>query len=197
MLLAVGISIILYPQIENRTFNKEQQEILAAFEQLGSMDDFDQSSQQDRVMEIVESGRDTDVSNELLDGMRGILKIDKIDMEMAIFDGATVEALNKGAGMIEPNKQFGVNNVGLAGHRAITHGKQFNRLEELLPGDEMSVVTKDGTFEYVITDTFVVHQSEVSVLNDKMNPLLTLVTCTPIGSRNPPNRLIVQGELKE
>lgn len=39
--------------------------------------------------------------------------------------------------MIEPEKEFGINNVGLAGHRAITHGKQFNRLDELAPNDEI------------------------------------------------------------
>lgn len=193
LLLVVGLGILLYPQVEKKAYHKEQQDILAAFERLGTIEDSEQpvvGLTSDEVKETADSGR-----TELLDGMKGLLKIDKIDLEIAIFDSSSIEALTKGVGMIEPEKQFGVNNIGLAGHRSVTHGKQFNRLEELQIGDTATVMTTDGTFKYVITDSFVVHQSEVSVLDDQEDPLLTLVTCTPLGSRNPPHRLIVQGEL--
>lgn len=93
-------------------------------------------------------------------------------------------------------KKFSVNNVGIAGHRSLAHGKHFNRLGELAVNDEIEIMTKDGTLEFVVADTFIVDQKEVDVLNDKDEPLITLVTCTPIGKKNPTDRLIVQGKLK-
>ncbi|MDW0108706.1 class D sortase [Sporosarcina aquimarina] len=194
LLLMVGIGILFLPFMEKRAYEKSQDEILKAFEKLGS---FDASAQTLELPSSEEHKNGDDSSVELLDGVRGLLQIDKIDLEMAIFDGVSANALQKGIGMIEPNKQFDANNIGLAGHRAVAHGKQFNRLDELKLGDEMSVVTQEGTFHYVITDSYVVHQSEVSVLDEGDNPRLTLVTCTPVGSLHPPNRLIVQGELKD
>jgi len=130
-----------------------------------------------------------------LEGARGIININKIDLEMVIFDGARPETLSKGIGMIEPKKKIGVNNIGLAGHRAVAKGKQFNRMNELRINDEIQVTTKEGTYEFVIVDSFIVHQSDVSVLDEQEGPLLTLVTCTPLGAVNPPNRLIVQAAL--
>lgn len=194
VLLIAGIGILFYPQLEKKAYNKEQQDILEAFERLGAIEESEQSIGDD-----VGSVQDAKTANtdqaELLEGVKGLLQIDKIDLEIPIFDNSSVDALTKGVGMIEPEKQFEMNNIGIAGHRSVTHGKQFNRLREVQPGDTAVVVTNDGTYEYVITDSFVVHQSEVSVLDDQEDPLLTLVTCTPLGSRNPPYRLIVQGQL--
>lgn len=135
--------------------------------------------------------------NVLLNGAKGILKIPKIDMDMVIFNGASQTELDKGAGMIEPQKEFMRHNIGLAGHRSVAKGRLFNRVGELREGDEIFVDTLQKTLRYKVTDIFVVHESEVSVLDNQDTPLLTLVTCTPLGKRNPPNRLIVQAELQK
>jgi sortase A len=185
--ILIGVAIILYPLYENMQYDREQQQLLDSFAQLGNTEQLEQAS-----MEAEQTNED---KSDLLKGARGLISIDKIDLDMLIFDGTSTEALSKGIGMIEPQKEFGVNNIGLAGHRAITKGKQFNRLDELNVNDEIQVTTSNGTLEFAVVDTFVVHQSEVSVLNDQDEPLLTLVTCTPIGSRNPPHRLIVQAAL--
>lgn len=185
--ILIGVAIFLYPLYENMQYDREQQQLLDSFAQLGNTEQLEQAS-----MEAEQTNED---KSDLLKGARGLISIDKIDLDMLIFDGTSTEALSKGIGMIEPQKEFGVNNIGLAGHRAITKGKQFNRLDELNVNDEIQVTTSIGTLEFAVVDTFVVHQSEVSVLNDQDEPLLTLVTCTPIGSRNPPHRLIVQAAL--
>ncbi len=192
--ILIGIAIFLYPLYENMQYDREQQQLLDSFAQLGNTEQLEQASMQIE-QTVAESERTNEDKSDLLKGTRGLLSIDKIDLDMLIFDGTSTEALSKGIGMIEPQKEFGVNNIGLAGHRAVTRGKQFNRLDELDVNDEIQVTTSNGTLEYVVVDTFVVHQSEVSVLNDQDEPLLTLVTCTPIGSRNPPHRLIVQAAL--
>ena len=190
--IMIGILLLSYPQIEKRASDAKQQQLIEAFEQLGT------------ISEQVEAIPTTDVAPippapeqlALLDGARGIIRIPKIDLQMMIFEGSGEAALGKGVGMIEKEKQFGKSNVGLAGHRAIAYGKQFNRLDELAPSDEIEIKTKTDTYEFVVVETFVVNRTEVEVLSDSKEPLLTLVTCTPIGSKDPVDRLIVQAKLK-
>ena len=189
--LLLGFYLLVYPQIEKKLFDTEQQQIIEAFENLG-----DASSYEETAWSIeVQASTDADELG-LLDGARGIIRIPKIDLEMMIFDGATPSSLTKGIGMIEPDKQFGIHNIGLAGHRSITHGKQFNRLDELALHDIVEIQTESRNYEFEIVRTFVVDQTEIKVLKDGQEPLLTLVTCTPLGKKNPTDRLIVQAKLK-
>lgn len=194
LFILIGITIIGYPQLEKWQFDREQRQLLDSFAQLGKTEQLEHASMQ--VENIVETLEQTDEDHaDSLKGARGLLSIEKIDLDMLIFDGASPKSLSKGIGMIEPQKEIGLNNIGLAGHRAVARGKQFNRLDELSVNDEIQVTTQNGRFDFIIVDTFVVHQSEVSVLDDQAEPMLTLVTCTPLGSRNSPNRLIVQAAL--
>lgn len=190
--ILAGLLLLMYPQLEKKAADHKQEQLIEAFEQLSDVGrKIDEAEpphaepanvQQDAV--------------ELLDGARGVIRIPKIDLNMMIFEGSDESALRKGVGMIEPEKEMGKNNVGLAGHRAVTYGKQFNRLNELAPNDEIEIETKTGRYVFVVTKAFVVDRTKVEVLADQKEPLLTLVTCTPIGKKNPTDRLIVQARLK-
>lgn len=194
VLLAAGILTLCFPMLQKNLYDREQQELIAAFEQLGKMDDLLLTDDQLIATASTEPVKDQQSS---LQGARGLMKIEKIKMEMLIFEGVSESELLRGAGMIEPQKKFDMNNIGIAGHRAVAEGKLFNRLGDLAVGDDIQVETKEQTLHYRVISTFVVHESEVSVLDDKEEPLLTLVTCTPLGKRNPPDRLIVQAELQK
>lgn len=185
-LLAGGL-LLLFPQYEKRAYHEEQEELITAFEQLGEWEtaaladgDLEQNEQTEYVV-----AKDA----------RGMLSIPAIDLEMLFFDGVSVDALNKGAGIIEPEKKMGVHNVSIAGHRGATFGKQFNRLNELKVQDELHVKMDQEDYTFIVDKVFVVDQKQVDVLSDKESPYLTLVTCTPIGEENPTDRLIVQGKL--
>ena len=193
-LVIAGVLVVCYPLLKNIAYDKQQQELLEAFDQLGSMEDADFTGEQESVP-LAEAP--VNKKNPSLQGSRGIVSIDKIDLKMLMFDGVTENELGKGAGIMEPQKDFTKHNVGLAGHRAVADGKQFNRLGELEAGDDIQVNTQNEILHYRITDTFVVHKTDVSVLEDQDTPQLTLVTCTPLGSWHPPDRLIVQAELQE
>jgi sortase A len=85
-------------------------------------------------------------------------------------------------------------NTGLAAHRDTF----FRRLGDIRAGDEVRVVTPDGTFRYEVADTQVVQPSDVWVLDPTEHPVLTLVTCYPfrfVGSA--PQRFIVRANLAE
>lgn len=184
--------MLFYPQIEKNVADAKQEKLIQAFEQLNDTSDYVEPVQiNDGQIEKTEN------QQELLDGARGVIKIPEIDLEMMIFEGSNQASLRKGVGMIEPEKDFSINNIGLAGHRGVAYGKQFNRLNELEPNDEIEIKTKTGVYEFVIVETFIVDQTEVEVLNDKKEPLITLVTCTPIGKADTRDRLIVQAKLKQ
>jgi len=205
LVLLAGIALVFYPQIEKMFYDHEQQALIDSFEQLGDTEllqhlstDAEGVIQTDDVLNVEKSiaSDDGKKDKQMLEGAQAILRIDSIDLEMIVFNGATANNLSKGAGIVEPKKKFGVNNVGLAGHRALVKGKQFNRLDELEPNDIIEVTTQDGVLKYEVTRNFVVPKTQVSVLNDTGTPLITLITCTPVGKSNPPDRLIVQAQLK-
>jgi sortase A len=49
-------------------------------------------------------------------------------------------------------------NAAIAGHRT-TYGQPFNRLDELVPGDEITIVTLHGTFKYAVTEQLIVSRA--------------------------------------
>ena len=183
-LILIGLIIVAYPQIEKGRTETRQQELIKVFEEIGAM-------------EADAAPIATESIEEQLDNVRGVIKIQKIDLEMPVLNSASQASLQNGAGIIEPEKEFGINNVGVAGHRGATYGKQFNRLNELTQNDVIEVKTKTMTYEFVVMNSFVVDQTEVDVLDDQDEAILTLVTCTPIGAKYPTDRLIVQAKLKD
>ncbi|RNB87587.1 class D sortase [Brevibacillus nitrificans] len=188
--ILIGLLLLFSPQLEKKASDQKQEQLIEAFEVLSDVSQ--------KIDDSTEQNEQVIVQNEtlkLLDGARGVIRIPKIDLSMMIFEGSGEASLRKGVGMIEPEKEFGKNNVGIAGHRATTYGKQFNRLNELVSNDTIEIQTKDGSYEYVIVNTFIVDRTKVEVLADHKEPLLTLVTCTPIGKKNPTDRLIVQAKL--
>jgi sortase A len=183
--IILGVGFLFYPWVQKEMFDAKQKKLIEAFELLGK---YDNSS------ELSNSLTKNEINS--LDGAIGTIKIPKINLKMLIFKGSHADSLNKGVGMIEPNKKLGVQNIGLAGHRSSVYGKRFNRLNELAPNDEIEIRTKSTIYTFAVDRTFIVPRTEVGVLSDKKVPYVTLVTCTPIGKRNPPDRLIVQAKLK-
>ncbi|WP_048601379.1 class D sortase [Rubeoparvulum massiliense] len=204
--ILIGLVFILYPQIEKVALDAEQKALIEAFEGLGTINDAMESTlpqlpQLNDQQQLNYPPQQQEFSHAdelaLLDGVKGVIRIPKIDAALPIFDGAGEASLRKGVGIIESEKEFGVHNVGLAGHRAIAYGKQFNRLDELMPDDEIEVQTRTHIYQFTVVQSFVVDRTEVGVLADQEEPLITLVTCTPIGVENPTDRLIIQARLSQ
>jgi sortase A len=180
--LAAGIYFVIQPQVEKKALEKEQKELIKAFEEIAYANPEPNEAEVNR--------------KSPLSGARGILSIPKIDLEMLVFEGTGAGSLKKGAGLIQPEKKVGIQNIGIAGHRGAQYGKQFNRLDELVINDEISFVQNAHRYTFIVTDKFVVDRTQVDVLSEKGEPYLTLVTCTPVGVKNPRERLIVQAVLQ-
>ena len=136
----------------------------------------------------------TTVRAALVEGQpAAVITIPKIGLDEVVVEGVGVEDLKKGVGHYPDTKMPGEKgNAAIAGHRT-TYGAPFNRLDELISGDEMSVTTGAGTFRYQVMEKKYVTPEEVSVLDDTPDNRLTLTTCHPKYSAE--QRLIVISRL--
>src|SRR5262245_48418036 len=124
------------------------------------------------------------------DSASGMLRIDSLHFEAPIFEGTDDSTLNRGVGRIEGTAALGgVGNVGLAAHR----DGFFRVLKDIAVGDRLELVTLDATYVYTVDRISLVNPDQVSVLEDRGVPSMTLVTCYPfyfVGDA--PQRFIVQ-----
>jgi sortase A len=108
-----------------------------------------------------------------------VIRIPKIGVDQAVLPDVGVADLRKGPGHYPQTPLPGEpGNAAIAGHRT-TYGAPFNRLDELVAGDDIEVTTLAGSFLYRVTEMKVVSPKQVSVLDPTPEPNLTLTTCNP------------------
>ena len=129
-----------------------------------------------------------------------VLRIPKLDVKVLVVEGTTPSALRAGAGHYVGTPLPGeAGNVAIAGHRT-TFGRPLNRMDELKPGDEVSLETPFAIYTYKAVPAFgghanpwVVKPSDFSVVSQGSGHLLTLTTCHPKGSAK--QRLVMRFSL--
>jgi len=110
-----------------------------------------------------------------------ILRIPCIESESPVREGVSQGVLADSLGHEPGTAAVGeIGNCVIAGHRNYSFGKYFNRLDEVNIGDSIYIDTLDGTLSYEVTDIKVVEPSDISVLDQTDEEVLTLYTCTPI-----------------
>lgn len=122
-----------------------------------------------------------------------LLKIPKIDMDLVVIEGTDIRDLKKGPGHYKdtayPWQDEG--KVAIAGHRT-TYGAPFWSLDKLRRGDQITLATEFGEFDYQVTRTREVVPTQTDILEQTKTPTLVLTTCTPRFSAA--RRLIVFAE---
>jgi sortase A len=130
--------------------------------------------------------------------VEGVLKIEAIELDMLVIDGASLTHLDFSISSLGYGKPWSEGNYSIAGHRSLNYGKHFNRLNELVVGHMISFVDLNGnSYNYEIYETKIVHESDYKVLDDNGFKEITLITCDPIGEKNPEYRLIVKGRITD
>ena len=126
--------------------------------------------------------------------MTGVLTIQKIGVRIVVMDGVDAETLRVAAGrMPNTGKLDEIGNCVLAGHRSYTFGKYFNRLDELGPGDKITIQTSDKTLNYEVYKTYIVEPTDFSITDGNgTDKILTLFTCHPVAIAT--HRLVVQAK---
>lgn len=123
------------------------------------------------------------------------LLIPKIGQKYSIYWGTDTSTLTQGVGMFVSDLTTvpgGYGHTVLSGHRDTV----FTRLDELEKGDLLHVQYDGKLFSYEVTDTWITHEDDRTVIVEKEESMLTLTTCYPfdfIGFA--PDRYIVQAKL--
>jgi sortase A len=123
--------------------------------------------------------------------------IEKIGVDIPLFDGSTAGTLEKGAwhlpGTANPDQ---IGNMIVTAHRykyRPPSSKTFYLLDKLNIGDTFIVYWNGGEYRYRIDKKEVRPGNDLSILTDTFDRRVTLITCDPLFSTK--NRLVVSGRL--
>lgn len=192
MLIIGGLAVFLYPHLYTfyRDYRVEQ-----------SLEEFGESKRAEggHEVELPSEAREEEEGGEEEKSREGprpiaVLKIEKIDLELPVFQGTSDKKLDYGAGLLEDTAGFGEKgSTVITAHRAHSYGRLFNRLDELGEGDRVTVKTKGKSFAYRVYRTGIFKAEDTSYLScAEQEKRLVLVTCHPLYQPNPPYRLVVE-----
>lgn len=134
------------------------------------------------------------------------IEIPAIGVDTIVVQGTSLRALAAGAGHYPSTPLPGEKgNVGIAGHRT-THGRPFNKIDFLKPGDLVVLTTPIGRFTYTVRPpagpalaagkaAWITTPFDWSVVAPSEQSLLTMTACHPKGSAR--QRIVVRAELTE
>lgn len=210
-LVVIGLLILLYPKASEWYDNRQQDKLMAEWEDAT----FDETAQQQAQQQfeqltelfneesaatdvpVVSTPTDAPTTAPVAQKIASIatLKIDKIKLKLPVVEGATQKNMKSATAHLKETTAIGeVGNAAIAGHRMRAKGRLFNRLGEVAVGDKIVVETKDQTYTYTVYKVSIVEPTDVSVLNyNNKDKLLTLITCDPIV--NPTHRLIIHAKM--
>ncbi|MBM4424477.1 MAG: class D sortase [Chloroflexi bacterium] len=121
--------------------------------------------------------------------------IPAINVDHPVVQGDGWEQLKRGIaqhlGTADPGQP---GNLVVSAHNDI-FGEIFRDLDQLQPGDEITVFTQAEKFVYIITATRIVEPTEVSVMDATASPTVTLISCYPYLVDT--QRIVVFAELKK
>lgn len=135
---------------------------------------------------IEESVRTKDIilDTKILEEIDATLFIDSISIEGKIYQGESSKTIDVGFWHFPLSKFPGQKgNAVIIGHRFqyLPPAKNtFFNLDKIAVGDEIVIKHKEGDWKYVVTETKVVDDNDLSVVRDSDDYRLTLITCTPL-----------------
>jgi sortase A len=122
----------------------------------------------------------------------GEIELTRVGVTAMIFEGTDDRTLQRAVGHIPGTAMPGQSgNVAIAGHRDTF----FRALRNVQQGDEINLMTVDGSYRYRVDSISVVAPEHTEVLDNSDGDFLTLVTCYPFYYVGPaPRRFIVRAQ---
>lgn len=116
------------------------------------------------------------------------------DKTLFVLSGASGRVLAFGPGhMLQTPLPGQSGNSVISGHRD-TH---FALLKYVQLGEVIETVTQSGIYRYQVTETRIVHENQIDLIDSDQRSLLTLITCYPFDglTPNPTLRYVVRAKL--
>lgn len=106
----------------------------------------------------------------------GVLDIPSLRLQVPVLEGTDDLTLDRAVGHIRGTASLGESgNIGIAGHR----DGVFRTLKDIHAGDAIDLHSQTGISHYRVDEIQIVPPNDVSVLEARATPSLTLVTCYP------------------
>jgi sortase A len=122
------------------------------------------------------------------------IQIPAIGVDAPVVQGDGPEQLKKGVGQNITSADPGeAGNVVLSAHNDV-YGEIFRHLDKLKPGDEIILHTNQRAYTYVVVNSQVVGPTDVQVMEQTSEPMVTLISCYPYMVDT--QRIVVQGRLE-
>lgn len=129
------------------------------------------------------------------DGIMGIVKIPKLNLQLPIYHGTKEEVLQKGVGHVEGSSlPIGGTDTHacLSGHRGLPNKKIFTNLDEMEIGDLFFLEVERETLAYRVDQILTEEPDNTEPLKiESGKDMVTLITCTPYGINS--HRMYVRG----
>ncbi len=189
LLIFIGVLLIIYPVIGKFVSRYNQINIIEKYK-----DDVKKLEDEDN--NVIKNNYNINVGE-----IVGYIEIEKIKVDLPIYEGTDEKILLKGVGHLEdtllPNKNNSYHSI-LVAHTGITAHTFFDNLINLEIDDIFKIVILNEEFKYKICDIKTILPDETNKLNQiksNSNKLVTLITCTPKYINT--HRLLVTGEYIE
>ncbi len=122
------------------------------------------------------------------------IQIPEIGVDAPVVRGDGWEQLKKGVGQYVGSVNPGDDgNIVLSAHNDI-FGEIFRDLDQLKPGDQITLFTNQRAYNYVVVDNKVVEPTAVEVMDQTEQPTVTLISCYPYLIDD--QRIVVIGRLQ-
>ncbi|QDQ01226.1 class A sortase [Lysinibacillus fusiformis] len=120
----------------------------------------------------------------------GSIVIPNVQLQLPILKGVGKSVLAVGAGTMKPTQQLGKGNYALASHYFKGKDILFGPLYHTEIGDLIYLTDLTNIYEYKLSVKEIIEATDVFVIEDTENTILTLITCTEDGKQ----RLMVQAD---
>lgn len=116
----------------------------------------------------------------------GVITIEKLDLKMPLYLGATYDHMADGiAHLSQTSIPVGGKNTNcvLAGHRGWYGAKYFRYITDLVPGDTVKITNLWETLTYTVCETRIIEPDDIEAIHIRPGrELITLLTCHPYAS---------------
>ncbi len=183
ILIIAGIAIMAVPFYWRFQGNQETDRIITEFEQ--ELEETGDEEAENRTEDDEQAALSEEDAALLAEGdVIGIITIEKIGIRYPIMEGTGSKVLNAGIGHLPETAQIGeVGNTVLCGHNGSRYGTFFTPLNQVVKGDEVSILDKNGEIHlYEVSETFIIDPYDNSIKTQSDKEELTLFTCANKGS---------------
>jgi len=207
----VGISIFLYPYIQQYLYKMHANEIISEFNEKYPQDDlewlyllmvkYNKDLYEDRQGNLVDPFSYSQVDFSLKkfgfdEEIVGYISVPKMNIDLPIYLGASEENMRKGAAhLTQTSLLIGRKNTNavIAAHRGMSTAAMFRDIEKLAVGDDVMITNLFETIRYQVTEMRIIQPTDLdAILIQDGKDMVTLITCHPY--RHNYQRYIVYAE---